>query len=382
MNIMYITHEENIGGSTKALIELIQNLKKNKKNNIYVVVLRKSGEAYDAFKKENINIIYLKHHNNVVFEQTTLAYIRSYIKIFDNFIKAIKLSYLVKKYNIEIIHTNCSIISIGAIVNSITKVPHVFHIREYFEIGNQRYTRTIKKEFNYINKHSTKIIFISKYLYNEYEKYFSKEKMNLIYDGIDVSQYSNKNKKNNQEEINILVCGLITESKGQEDVIEALNIINKKYNKIINLIFAGNWDEKYKNRLEKKIEQYGLKNRVKFLGFISDLKKIREESYIEINCSRSEGFGRTTVEAMLSKNIVIAANNSATKEIIRDGINGFLYKTGNYIELASKIEYVLNNRKEVDKIIDYAYNEARNIYSSKTNSDKIFNLYENILSKK
>lgn len=41
MNIMYITHEENIGGSTKALIELIQNLKKNKKNNIYVVVLRK-----------------------------------------------------------------------------------------------------------------------------------------------------------------------------------------------------------------------------------------------------------------------------------------------------------------------------------------------------
>lgn len=379
MNIMYITHEENIGGSTKALIELIQNLKKN---NIYVVVLRKSGEAYDAFKKENINIIYLRHHNNVVFEQTTLAYIRSYIKIFDNFIKAIKLSYLVKKYNIEIIHTNCSIISIGAIVNSITKVPHVFHIREYFEIGNQRYTRTIKKEFNYINKHSTKIILISKYLYNEYEKYFSKEKMNLIYDGVDVLQYSSKNKKNNQKEINILVCGLITESKGQEDVIEALNIINKKYNKIINLIFAGNWDEKYKNRLEKKIEKYGLKNRVKFLGFISDLKKIREESYIEINCSRSEGFGRTTVEAILSKNIVIAANNSATKEIIRDGINGFLYKTGDYIELASKIEYVLNNRKEIDKIIDYAYNEARNIYSSKTNSDKILNLYENILSKK
>ena len=206
--------------------------------------------------------------------------------------------------------------------------------------------------------------------------------MNLIYDGIDVSQYSNKNKKNNQKEINILVCGLITESKGQEDVIEALNIINKKYNEIINLIFAGNWDEKYKNRLEKKIEQYGLKNRVKFLGFISDLKKVREESYIEINCSRSEGFGRATVEAMLAKNIVIAANNSATKEIIKDGVNGFLYKTGDYIDLANKIEYILNNRNKIDKIIDYAYNESIILYSSKTNSDKIFNLYKDVLSKK
>ena len=85
---------------------------------------------------------------------------------------------------------------------------------------------------------------------------------------------------------------------------------------------------------------------------------------------------------MLAKNIVIAANNSATKEIIKDGVNGFLYKTGDYIDLANKIEYILNNRNKIDKIIDYAYNESIILYSSKTNSDKIFNLYKDVLSKK
>jgi len=46
MNLLYFTHEREYGGSSRALVSLLKELKKNGKHNIYVVVPFKDAKIY------------------------------------------------------------------------------------------------------------------------------------------------------------------------------------------------------------------------------------------------------------------------------------------------------------------------------------------------
>jgi glycosyltransferase involved in cell wall biosynthesis len=61
-------------------------------------------------------------------------------------------------------------------------------------------------------------------------------------------------------------------------------------------------------------------------------------SDIVLVCSRSEAFGRVTIEGMFSGRPVIGARSAATAELIKDGVNGLLYDPGNPGDLAEKIK--------------------------------------------
>ena len=99
---------------------------------------------------------------------------------------------------------------------------------------------------------------------------------------------------------------------------------------------------------------------------------------LELVCSQNEAFGRVTVEAMMNMNPVIGADRGATKELIRDKYNGLLYKEGDYIDLANKIEEVYNLK---DKGRYMGVNGRKYViryYSSKTNCKNILKVYDSI----
>ena len=96
-------------------------------------------------------------------------------------------------------------------------------------------------------------------------------------------------------------------------------------------------------------------------------------------CSKSEAFGRVTVEYMANKLITIASNTGASPEIIMKN-TGFLYKQGNYRNLANiikKIYYMDNDEK--NKIINNAYNLVKDNFSDVCNAKNVYNLYLKIL---
>lgn len=47
---------------------------------------------------------------------------------------------------------------------------------------------------------------------------------------------------------------------------------------------------------------------------------MRKKIDVELVCSRSEAFGRVTIESMMSSNPVIGANTGGTKELIIEGL--------------------------------------------------------------
>jgi glycosyltransferase EpsD len=79
---------------------------------------------------------------------------------------------------------------------------------------------------------------------------------------------------------------------------------------------------------------------VRFTGFINNVESLMACSNLGFSSSRQEGLGLHIVEAMMSGLPVIATDNSGHRELIRHGINGFLYQLNDkrtFIDFVSKV---------------------------------------------
>jgi len=102
---------------------------------------------------------------------------------------------------------------------------------------------------------------------------------------------------------------------------------------------------------------------------------------IELVCSKSEAFGRVTIEAMMSMNPVIASDTGANPELVIENFNGLLYRQGNHHDLAGKIEILIHKRELIQQYGKNAYTYAKSKYIAENNADNIEILYQKLLKR-
>lgn len=108
-------------------------------------------------------------------------------------------------------------------------------------------------------------------------------------------------------------------------------------------------DSTYLKEAESFIISNGLINHINFTGTISQPFEYLAKHHCLLMCSKMEAFGRVTVEALKCGLPVIAANTGGSLEIIEDGTNGYLYQSGNTLDLADKIMLLYTNCSRFEK---------------------------------
>ena len=105
-------------------------------------------------------------------------------------------------------------------------------------------------------------------------------------------------------------------------------------------------EQDYVKELHQQVAALGLENRVKFLGFRSDIPQLMAACNLVAHTSTSpEPFGRVIVEAMLCGKPVVAAKAGGAMELVEHGINGFLVTPGEPQELAQVINNCLQESR-------------------------------------
>ena len=94
--------------------------------------------------------------------------------------------------------------------------------------------------------------------------------------------------------------------------------------------------------IERTVKQHNLGEKVTLHGFVNrtDVPNIVRTAQCFIMISEEETFGLVYLEAMSLGCITIASRNEGMEGIIEDGVNGFLCKAGDEIELASIINRI------------------------------------------
>jgi len=152
---------------------------------------------------------------------------------------------------------------------------------------------------------------------------------------------SKKIYKKNKTLIIVTVCRL-TKEKGLDVLFQALSLLNFKNYK---LLIAGKGIEKLKLKLLSK--KLNISSKIKYFGFLKDVKPILKLSNLYVNTSYFEGFPNSVVEAINHGIPVICSqSHGGINEILLNGKCGTIFDNGNSFELANKIEEYYNNPKE------------------------------------
>ncbi|HUN21919.1 MAG TPA: glycosyltransferase family 4 protein [Anaerolineales bacterium] len=128
--------------------------------------------------------------------------------------------------------------------------------------------------------------------------------------------------------------------KGHRSVLNALSVLKDKYPNIAYQI-VGDGDQRHE--LEIYARTLELDAHVQFLGNVSDttLAEIYQQSDIFILPSTGEGFGLVFLEAMFYQLPIIAANSTATPEVVVNGETGFLVNPSNLQEIINSCEILI-----------------------------------------
>lgn len=380
MNILYFANESRLGGANLSLLGLLDVM--SGWHNVSVVVPIKEGYMVDELRRRGIPVYYrhsfwwlLAPAGLPAF--TTIKKMSYKILCLSNYLCAWSLRKVVKEQNIDIIHTNSSVLNTGGILASMTGTPHIWHIREF---GQEDFgffsVWKYEKLCRFMDSHSDKVIAISQAVGRKFQDKIASEKMEVIYNGVSEENICCKaGVKTKNMIIEFLIGGRVSPEKGQEEAIRAVSILVKTGYRNLHLSIAGPGDT---GRLVRTIVEEKLEAYISILGTVKDMAGLRRKMDVELVCSACEGFGRVTAEAMMNSNPVIGADTGATPELIQDGENGYLYKKGCAEDLARKMKILMEDPEKIRMLGKTAYERSVKLFTRKQNAEAIERVYREI----
>lgn len=376
MKVLYIFDEDDKYGAAKAGIEMISSLKEN--YNITPIVITSQQNDINSFcDKNNIENYYTKHHKFTYAKSSSI--IRNMIKFIPRYIRYIlgniyALNYIDKHIStetIDLIHANNSGLDLGILISKKYNIPNIIHLREY-GVGKTKFNvKSYRNNYiKFLNKNTNQFIAISNSVKDFWiSKGLDKNKIVVIYDGVNVENIKVKDQWFINDKINMTIVGSISEGKGQLELLDAISSLDKKILSKIQLDIIGSGQLIDEKNVINKIDKLNLNKVVHFLGYKKNINNSLKQYDIGIVCSDGEGFGRVTVEYMTAGLCVIASDKGANTEIIMDNNNGIIYHKNIPNNLTQKIAFCINNREKIKKIgtnarsVSTKYSVSKNIYS-------------------
>lgn len=286
----------NVRSCQKKISEIQQH------ENISIVIYQDSYSPtlflLDYFDKNKVKIIIVEHNTpNALIRDKVSEFIFEPISSVNNFVRKILFPFIYLKNIIQV------------------KYHHrkAYAIADKYVVLSKSYVPVIHKM---VGKEDNKLTYIN----------------NPITIPCDTKTLSNSSKCNEV----LFVCRLTTQ-KGTDLILKVWESFSKSHPQWI-LRIVGDGPERFS--MEKWVKKHKINN-VKFEGFKMDVVPFYKRAKILCVTSRFEGWGLVIVEGMAYSCVPIAFNSySAIKDIIDDGINGFIitaYNIDSYVSQMCKI---------------------------------------------
>ena len=303
------------------------------------------GEYSDRFQKDGI-----KHISYEIDRESINPFKEK--KFIENIYEAIK------DLELDILHTFTAKPNIyGTFAAFRAKVPVILNLVEglgSFYVENSLKNRLVRFMIEMLYKKAFKLSNRVVFVNSDDPSYMLKK--NLIEDqkikiiksvGIDTEEFSPKNSKENipmlkaslglKDEVVVLMVARAIWHKGVREFYEASKHFDTKK---VRFILVGDID---KGNHYSASEEFLKSGNVLWLGHRDDIKALTALADIYVLPSYREGVPRTLLEAASMAKPIVSTDTVGCREVVDDGVNGFLVTVKDIKSLSQKIKLLVEN---------------------------------------
>lgn len=177
---------------------------------------------------------------------------------------------------------------------------------------------------------------------------------------------------------NVLVmCARLEKCKGHVCLLQAIRLLEDQGISCV-AIFVGEGSEE--ETLKKACGELGIQKNVIFVGFADDVSPYMSIADININCS----VGTETSSLALSEGMslglpAVVSDYGGNPYMVRDGVNGYVYRMGDAVELAERIKKLIYDKETYTKMRDEALKRFDEELNCAAMTKKTNRLYDKLL---
>ncbi|MDO8989255.1 MAG: glycosyltransferase family 4 protein [Sideroxyarcus sp.] len=315
--------------------------------------------------------------------------------IFPRFLGPLIFAWYVKwkigRMNFDLVHSHHWILN--ADIYSAHGVPHAGWVRNVRKRSPSLYDRAVIYIENRIMREGAKNCFlpVSSLAMDAFRQEYEElpGKWQIVHPGVNVARFSTPDRAACRAEIRgkygigaadtlLLFVGMNFEVKGLDTIIAALaKARNARPEANIRLLVVGRGDEGKYGKLSRSL---GIADAVTFAGTqVEGLERYYRAADIFIMLSAFDTFGMVVLEAMAAGMPVIVSPNVGAKDLVQEGINGFILPSPRDVEVGAD-RIVRLSGSELREIMGTAAAQTASMHDWERLTEKMANIYETLLA--
>lgn len=310
-------------------------IKALQKEGYKVIAIAPKDEYAKKLEDEGVKFFDIKINNKGTNPIEDMKLIFDYVKVYKKAKPDVILSYTIKP-NIY-----------GSIAAGIVKIPVISNISGLGTVFlNNSITSKIARSLYKIGLRFPKKVFFQnrddRDLFVKYKLVDIKKTDLLPGSGIDTQKFAPIEIQRDDNKLKFLMIARLVKDKGLYEYLKAAEELKQKYKDVEFLLLGAFYPGNPTAITKEELNEWVKIGIVNYLGVSDNVK----EEIAKVDCvvlpSYREGLSRVLLEAAAMAKPIVTTDVPGCKDIIEDGINGFLCQVKNYKDLAEKIEKMMN----------------------------------------
>jgi glycosyltransferase involved in cell wall biosynthesis len=376
INILFYDPSSGFAGSAGALTNLIRHLNRERFNPF--LAIKNFGPQFERLK--DIEVIKLKNYD----EPEKASKISFFFHFIRNILpEAIKIYFVIKKKKISFVHTNTSVMGgMAAIIASrLAGIHCICHFRG---------TRNLLKREIFCTRWIDRFIVLNTHAFDSFRQIMGDEKVRLVFDGLDFSDFQRIETGLFRKELNlnsVALIGLVSRivrGKGHKEfILSAKEVLKTRPNtKIVIVGDVKGENDSYYKEVKEFVRKEAMEQNLLFTGWRTDIKNIISDLDVLVFSTTTfpEGLPNTIIEAMALGKSVVATDIPGPKDIVLNGVTGFLVPAGDVKAMTEKIIYLLDNRDIAIQMGEEGRRRTEELFDIRHSVKQIERIYEEIIN--
>ena len=370
--VLYVSSSGNmLGGAENALFDIVTSAERDWEP---IVVVPFEGELAASLRRAGVEshvvgIGVLRHRGEL--RSPILA-----VRLLGALIGAGRLVRLIRKRDVRIVHSNTSTVIAGALAARLTRVPHVWHVREMLSGPAWSLLGRL------ILLLSSRVVCISQTVASNLPHRDQTDRVVVVPDGINLATFSFEPHAGTTGRV--LMVARIHPHKGHELFVRAAATVAATVEGATFEIIGGCLPvyEPLQRHLVVLVEQLGLQARLRFSPHVEREEvgeRIRSADVVVVPSTWLEPGGLVVLEAMAAGTSVVATRRGGPAEVITDGLDGLLVSHEDPAELADAITRLLLEPALRERLVQSARKRVEENYTLPLHVARLGDVYRSVL---